>query len=433
MPYNPNNNPYIPGDPYSYDLKWIVERLNQHKFAEESAADAKASAEAAAASAEAAELSKDETQEIADEIQRLFVTPEMFGAAGDGITDDTEPVKEALASGKNVILANEYALNENITIPEECHVSGLNFRKSKVNFAAGFGFIIGGRYVTLENLEINGTGGIGISGLVSNDIAHSMHMCNYKNLTINGFNNGIKFGTTSWCCTFENIRINNAAVGINTISSSASGMLITFINVYCNGCTKDANLYAFKCSFIGCNFGIQAFPALTIDNNSQAKFIECNFECDTHVTTTGQAMIQVLGIYASFDSCMFKINAAAGAYGFAVYTALVGLSFKNCWNVSVTGNQMPDTNYFQVGSSNTSRYGAISFDGGNAMPRPAYNDAQYPNWIDRDRSKPICFRTTNIDKTKLQIGAILYAVDYYSLCIYNGTNVVKVSDGTVIV
>ena len=27
MSYNPDNNPYIPGDPYSYDLKWMVEQL----------------------------------------------------------------------------------------------------------------------------------------------------------------------------------------------------------------------------------------------------------------------------------------------------------------------------------------------------------------------------------------------------------------------
>lgn len=28
MPYNPENNPYIPGDPYSYDLKWVVAEIN---------------------------------------------------------------------------------------------------------------------------------------------------------------------------------------------------------------------------------------------------------------------------------------------------------------------------------------------------------------------------------------------------------------------
>lgn len=30
MAYTPNNNPYIPGDPYSYDLKWIICQLKRH-------------------------------------------------------------------------------------------------------------------------------------------------------------------------------------------------------------------------------------------------------------------------------------------------------------------------------------------------------------------------------------------------------------------
>lgn len=29
MPYTPENNPYIPGDPFSYDLKWIVDKLKE--------------------------------------------------------------------------------------------------------------------------------------------------------------------------------------------------------------------------------------------------------------------------------------------------------------------------------------------------------------------------------------------------------------------
>lgn len=30
MAYTPENNPYIPGDPYSYDLKWIITKLKAH-------------------------------------------------------------------------------------------------------------------------------------------------------------------------------------------------------------------------------------------------------------------------------------------------------------------------------------------------------------------------------------------------------------------
>ena len=29
MAYTPNNDPYIPGDPYSYNLKWMIRKLKE--------------------------------------------------------------------------------------------------------------------------------------------------------------------------------------------------------------------------------------------------------------------------------------------------------------------------------------------------------------------------------------------------------------------
>lgn len=62
MAYSPENNPYIPGDPASYDLSWVVERLNKHKFAEESAADAKIQADRAKGQADRAENEADRAE-----------------------------------------------------------------------------------------------------------------------------------------------------------------------------------------------------------------------------------------------------------------------------------------------------------------------------------------------------------------------------------
>ena len=59
MAYTPENNPYIPGDPYSYDLKWVVDEINDWKsakeIAEEAAGNAQQSADAAYTSANKAE------------------------------------------------------------------------------------------------------------------------------------------------------------------------------------------------------------------------------------------------------------------------------------------------------------------------------------------------------------------------------------------
>lgn len=48
MGYSPENNPYIPGDPYSYDLKWMVQKINEWKDPLDSAEKAAQSAEEAA-------------------------------------------------------------------------------------------------------------------------------------------------------------------------------------------------------------------------------------------------------------------------------------------------------------------------------------------------------------------------------------------------
>lgn len=58
-------------------------------------------------------------------------TPEMFGATGDGVTDDAEAIAQALASGKNVVFdgAKTYAVGSTITIPAD---SIVDFRGATV-------------------------------------------------------------------------------------------------------------------------------------------------------------------------------------------------------------------------------------------------------------------------------------------------------------
>lgn len=111
MGYSPENNPYIPGDPYSYDLKWIVTKLKLWGNAAEAAARAEAAADIAVRSA--AMYSK------------IFVSPENFGAIGDGITDDTAAFTEALAQGLPVQLfpGASYLVNE-IELPANAVIYG---------------------------------------------------------------------------------------------------------------------------------------------------------------------------------------------------------------------------------------------------------------------------------------------------------------------
>ena len=68
-------------------------------------------------------------QKILDRVGKLetdvdnlnnYVTPQMFGAVGDGVADDTEAIKQAIASGVDVYFpSGTYLLNDSITITQK--------------------------------------------------------------------------------------------------------------------------------------------------------------------------------------------------------------------------------------------------------------------------------------------------------------------------
>lgn len=99
MAYTPENNPYIPGDPYSYDLKWMVKKINEWKDPLDSAERAKASEEAAAASAEAAELSAQDSADSAATAKNYAdnIADPVSGIVTDWLADNiTQPTTPAI-------------------------------------------------------------------------------------------------------------------------------------------------------------------------------------------------------------------------------------------------------------------------------------------------------------------------------------------------
>lgn len=143
-------------------------------------------------------------------------TPEMFGAKGDGLTDDTEAIQKALAFN-NVNISKNYLITENLVLHSNLKVFGGGTITKKVEFNDSYLNHCIFSCTDSNNIDINNI------NLMSNSLAISVHGCsnvNITNLIINSEKYSILISDSekneSNGITISNIKIEN---DVNIISS----------------------------------------------------------------------------------------------------------------------------------------------------------------------------------------------------------------------
>ena len=479
MSYTPENNPYIPGDPYSYDLKWIVEKLKECnsvisslddkikaliiKFLDEhdpvyfnTAGDLIASDVNVGAlvyimgyhnvgdGGANYYIITDDYNDVLSSFFYLtldvpnkwaipvftteYAYPEMFGAYGDNTNDDTVAIQMTLDNFKVIrFKPNQYLIESPVTVPGNRILEGSGRYQTRIH-AVGNALELADRYIKISDMTIKGSDtGYGIVYPDNNNA----HFIIIKNCDINNFNNGIRYINITWNCTIQDVRINNCTIGINCAFAGGC-MLNTYINLYINSCERLMRLSGFRqAKFIGCNFGFtnETNPNILIDNVCDVSFDSCNFECDEQCSQAG--LIDIGSRSTSFYNCIFKPNLTSNG-GVFIVSNPDRLIINNCVISAHADNQAVLTRkFFNNSYFSCATYGGVSIEDSQInVSLGQYTASKITGFKIRNR---IPFSGTNIDPASSSVFEDYLHIDNYHPCYYNGTNIIDATDGSVVV
>ena len=267
-----------------------------------------------------------------------YVTPQMYGAKGDGVTDDTEALKEMLKTKSNIVFPpGNYLVtdtielsqgaklegsftatlvfkeNGNLLLNSDCSLIGLNISANGDINAATINLI--GNYCHLDNLRISGgnfqfsisSDGHSISNIHSLDalkgaftftdvndayisnvfvincggISISMfgrcEAINVTNFTALNGNTCFNIASNSRFCKFTNCFFDSAK--ITSLMSNVTDIIFT--NTWFSNRTNGISIHCENCSnisFIGCDFVNNNQYALVLTDSVLVTIADCLFD-----------------------------------------------------------------------------------------------------------------------------------------------------------
>ena len=260
------NNPYIPGDPYSYDLKWLVAKVKEilaqlgtldeaietkifEGFLEHSVVQFKTVPEMLAANIkdgsivltlgyhEAGDqgglfylvkdfnpsqcaldyfLTLDNNRQIAiPVIVTPYVTPQMFGAKADNMTDCSDAFNKAIENGNitMIIPEGDYVLEAPVAVKSNTRIinQGIIYDKWAPTLTTKTGLFdaVNASDITITGMNILGTGAGGIGVFIPNKELFSFNNCdNIKvsdcNITETNADFAVRFNKCRNCIAEKN-------------------------------------------------------------------------------------------------------------------------------------------------------------------------------------------------------------------------------------
>lgn len=312
-----------------------------------------------------------------------YVTPQMFGAKGNGTTDDTEAIKAAIASGRPVCVPNgKYMITESLEIPTDTTIFGFNaFSQAKVDFI----------FYDCDGLVFNRARCITISGInivAKNEgnencalkfVGGSCMKINFENAFIKKFKYGVsdcleETATVIWNCGFRHLRSDNVEFLFYLTQDGKSN---NNFGIICEDVYSDnSKVYIndSKISWIGCNFGIRQTKIIKFSSNDHMDFQNCNFEHDENIDG-GSYSILLNGTSFHFTNCQFECKGDENHSMISTGSSLMKAEFIGCYSWKKSGAHI-----WNLTGQDAGRMGAIFINGGS-FESPNFSNDLYNAYV----------------------------------------------------
>ena len=333
-----------------------------------------------------------------------FVTPEMYGAVGDGITDDTSAINNALSSGHDVYFAGgkTYVLKGIAEVKSNTHI---RIDGTVLMGATGLcGFEIFSRtteapgYTGVHDVLIDGSGIIDGNedldgatdtliriGHCNNITIRGITLCNYHAyhaMEISGSNNVLVDGIKIYGFIYDsNYPSTSEAINIERIiNETGTGGMIPYDNTQSNNVTIQNCVFGRDDSVL--YMAIGNHNAEYVNYPNQNIIIRNNVFRNKAIlpgreSTLGHKYNSVVLLDNAFDDLVIADNVFENINGNAIYigqnskrTKISGNKFKRiygmcvqlatgCEDVSCTGNMFSEVGYKGTSDGTTNIYPAV--------------------------------------------------------------------------
>lgn len=256
-----------------------------------------------------------------------YVTPEMFGANGNGVSDDTEAIQNAIDYAKdNKVFVKlglkTYCINDTLTLHESSTVLGVN--RGGKNTEDDFSTTVIRRISDKPIFNASGLRNVYLSDITFNDsVDCTQPQIIFKSMYMFHFNN-LFFSSKATHLQFENqcfdSRLDNCFFG------ASSNVAVDFIDA------TDGRTGCNEINFNDCHWEHYTNTALRIGRyNHDIRFNNCKFES---IYTSNCNVIEIYGSNIYFDKASYNVNTTINSV----------LYLNACANIIVNGQiTMTDT------------------------------------------------------------------------------------------